>query len=85
MNVRQRMIQILGNNQFDSNVANLTNAINQASDECLKAMQKPNYKYISHTLLVPSNGGYNMGQSTYWQAKTDVCITGIHVYFCLYI
>ena len=39
MNVRPRMIQILGNNQFDSNVTNLTNAINQASDECLKAMQ----------------------------------------------
>ena len=69
------MQQILGYNDFDNNVTNLTNAINAASDEELKKMKKPNYKYISHSLLVPANGGYNMGQSVFWQAKTDCTIT----------
>merc|ERR1712176_916201 len=74
MKVRQRMFQILGNNRFDASVHHLTAAINAASDECLKAMKKPNYKFISHTLLVPLNGGYNKGDSKFWKVKTDVCM-----------
>merc|ERR1719336_239302 len=48
----QRMQQILGYNKFGPTVISLTQLINQASDEMLKSMQKPNYKYISHTLLI---------------------------------
>jgi len=73
--VQQLMYGIIGPNGFDQNVANLTNQINAASDQCLKDQKKPNYKYISHTLIIPVNGPYNMGQSTYWSAKTDTCIT----------
>lgn len=71
----QQIQQILGYKQFDQNVQQLTNAINQASNQCLKAMKKPNFKYISHTLLVPNGQPYNMGQLLNVQLKTDRCIT----------
>ena len=71
----QDIQQILGYNQFDQNVQQLTNSINQRSDACLKGMNKPNFKYISHTLLIPNGSPYNMGQQLHVQVKTDVCIT----------
>merc|ERR1719361_1033214 len=74
-NVRPRIQQILGNNRFAGNVNEVTAAINKASDECLKQMKKPNYKFVSHTLLVPLNSPYNMGDSKYWKSATDVCMT----------
>eukprot|EP01084_Bolivina_argentea_P079025 143412_1 len=75
MNLRPRIIQMLGGRKFDANVNQLTTSINQTCDKCLKAFKKPNYKYVSHCLLVPKGSPYNMGDSKYWKAKTDVCIT----------
>merc|ERR1719361_515886 len=74
MLMTQRMQQILGNNRFDQNVNQICAAINAQSDECLKAAKKPNYKYISHTLIIPNDSPYNMGDSKHWSLKTDVCM-----------
>jgi len=71
----QRMRQILGYNQFGPNVGQLTASINQASDALLQSMNKPNFKYVSHTLLIPNGQAYHMGHQLHIQPKTDVCIT----------
>merc|ERR1719242_2019377 len=74
MFMTQRMQGILGNNRFDQNVNQICAAINASSDECLKAAKKPNYKYISHTLIIPNDSPHNMGDSKHWSLKTDVCM-----------
>eukprot|EP01084_Bolivina_argentea_P020600 38303_1 len=70
-----KIMQIVGNNNFQSNVAQMVDNINNEASATLKSFKKPNYKYICHTLIIPSDGGYRTGQTSYWQPKTDIAIT----------
>mmetsp|Transcript_40481 Transcript_40481/g.64928 ORF Transcript_40481/g.64928 Transcript_40481/m.64928 type:complete len:114 (+) Transcript_40481:1246-1587(+) len=70
----QKIKQVIGNADFTGNVAMMVNNVNSESDKLLKAMDKPDYKYISTVLIVPKGGSYRTGQITYWQPKTDKTI-----------
>lgn len=74
--MEEEIKNLLEESDFESKFVNSwVEQIVDIAQQKLKAMKKPNYKYVTDVVILPRGSGYKKNTAFWWQPKTDKAIT----------